>query len=171
MIHIYHGDGKGKTTCGMGLCLRAAGAGKRVLIYQFMKNNHSSERNVLKQVAGITLMDGPDQVKFTSRMTDDERRAFGVYCQETLARIRERILLENSEVVFLDEILYAIDRQMISERMLLDLIWTLPDSIEWILTGRHPGKRLCERADYISEIRKEKHPFDRGIQARRGIEY
>ena len=75
MIHIYCGDGKGKTTAGMGLCLRAAGAGKSVLIYQFLKNNTSSERKILAQIPGIELMRGPDEMKFIFRMTPEEKAA------------------------------------------------------------------------------------------------
>ena len=73
LIHIYHGNGKGKTTCGMGLCVRAAGAGKKVLIYQFLKNSHSSELNILRNVPGITVMEGKEDAKFTFQMTEEEK--------------------------------------------------------------------------------------------------
>ena len=74
MIHIYCGSGKGKTTAGMGLCLRAAGAGKKVLIYQFLKDNTSSERILLEQVKGITLLKGPDRMRFLKHMTPEEKQ-------------------------------------------------------------------------------------------------
>ena len=73
MIHIYCGEGKGKTTAGMGLCLRAAGAGKNVLVYQFLKDNTSSERRILEQIPEIKLMRGPEQMKFIFQMTAEER--------------------------------------------------------------------------------------------------
>ena len=75
MIHIYCGDGKGKTTAGMGLCLRAAGAGKQVLIYQFLKDNTSSERKLLEHIPGICVMKGPERIKFLFQMTPEEKEA------------------------------------------------------------------------------------------------
>ena len=79
LVHIYHGDGKGKTTCGMGLCVRAAGAGDKVLIYQFLKNSKSSERSILEKIPNITLMDGKEDAKFTFNMTDEEKEANKIY--------------------------------------------------------------------------------------------
>ena len=73
LVHIYHGDGKGKTTCGIGLCVRAAGAGDKVLIYQFLKDNSSSERRILERIPNITVMDGKEDIKFTFQMTDEEK--------------------------------------------------------------------------------------------------
>lgn len=73
LIHIYYGDGKGKTTCGMGLCVRAAGYGMKVLIFQFLKNNKSSERTALGCIPGITLMEGDEKAKFTFVMNDEEK--------------------------------------------------------------------------------------------------
>ena len=171
MIHIYHGDGKGKTTCGMGLCLRAAGAGKKVLIFQFMKDGRSSERAALGQVKGITLMEGPEKVRFTGAMSPRERDAFAAYCREQLQVIKKRVAAEAFDLVFLDEVLYAVSKQLIPETQLIDMLRALPPSVEWVLTGRDPGRKLREMADYISEIRKEKHPYDKGIKARIGIEY
>lgn len=74
LVHIYCGDGKGKTTTGMGLCVRAAGYGYRVLIYQFMKNNRTSERKVLEKVENITIVDGLEEEKFSFQMTEEEKK-------------------------------------------------------------------------------------------------
>lgn len=170
MIHIYCGDGKGKTTAGMGLCLRAAGAGKKVLIYQFLKDNTSSERIPLKQMPGITLLQGPDQMKFLRQMSADEKEGLVQTYVQVLSEIGG-LLSEGPpiDVIFLDEVLYGIRRGIISEEGVAALIGAWPEK-EWILTGRCEGGKLWEAADYISVIKKEKHPYDRGIAARKGIE-
>lgn len=74
LIHLYCGDGKGKTTTGMGLIVRAAGYGCKVLLYQFMKNNQTSERKILEKVENITIIDGLDKEKFSFQMTEEEKR-------------------------------------------------------------------------------------------------
>lgn len=172
MIHIYCGDGKGKTTAGMGLCLRAAGAGKKVFIYQLLKDNTSSERKILEQIPGVRVIKGPEQMKFIFQMTDEEKEALKQEYADVLDGLAR--WLETGElsggVIFLDEVLYAVSRGMVDETKLLQLLEKGGDQ-EWILTGRYEGGKLWEAADYISEIHKKKHPFDNGVEARKGIEY
>ena len=171
LIHIYCGDGKGKTTAGMGLCLRAAGAGLKVLIYQFMKDNRSGERAALKQIPGITLLDGPENVQFSFRMSEEEKAAQRAKNQAILQEVTGRAVREGTDVLFLDEIIYCIRAGLLDEEALLLFLQNKPAHLEVILTGQDPGRRLCEAADYISWIRKEKHPYDRQVRARYGIEY
>ena len=172
MIHIYCGEGKGKTTAGMGLCLRAAGAGKKVLVYQFLKDNTSSERRILEQIPEIELMKGPDQMKFIFQMTAEERELMKRGYAGVLDGLSRRIEMKelSAEVIFLDEVLYAVSREMVDETKLLKLLEKGVDR-EWILTGRYEDGKLLKAADYISEILKKKHPFDAGIPARKGIEF
>lgn len=169
-IHIYCGDGKGKTTTGMGLCTRAAGFGYRVLIYQFMKNNKTSERKVLEDVSNITFVDGLEHEKFSSRMTPEEKVERKKYYEEQFRRVTEKAEREGYEVLFCDELIYAIRAGLFDENLLLDYLKNKPEHLEVILTGQNPSERLIELADYVSEIHKVKHPFDRGIPARKGIE-
>lgn len=172
MIHIYCGDGKGKTTAGMGLCLRAAGAGKKVLIYQFLKDNASSERKILEHIPEVTLLKGPETMKFLFRMSLEEKEALKRTYDDVLEKIGRKLQAGelSAEVIFLDEILYAVDREMVDEAVVCHLLEAGKDR-EWILTGRYEGGRLWEAADYISVLHKEKHPFDGGVAARKGIEY
>ena len=170
LVHIYCGDGKGKTTAAVGLCMRAAGFGYRVLIYQFMKDNGSSERKALLQVQGITLMDGPRQEKFSFRMTPEEKEQCRLFNDSQLQMVSEMAVSGGYDVLFLDEVLYAIRAGLLDEEKLVAFLDGKPACLEVILTGRDPGERLMERADYISEIRKVKHPFDHGERARKGIE-
>ncbi len=168
--HIYHGDGKGKTTCGMGLCCRAAGAGKRVLIYQFMKDGNGNERRVLEQFPNVSFANAARKVCFSFEMSETRRNEEKRYYADEFARVKDRVRDEGVDVLFLDEILYAVSSGLFDETELIHYLDEKPEGLEVILTGRDPSAEVKSRADYISEIRKEKHPFDRGLTARDGIE-
>lgn len=170
LIHIYCGDGKGKTTAGMGLCARAAGAGCRVLICQFMKDNSTSERKVLGLSDNITIMDGLPDEKFSFQMTPEEMAQRKTYYAGQLQSAIKKAVGECLDVLFLDEVIYAIRAGLLDEGPLLDFMKNKPENLEVILTGQGPDQALLDAADYVSEIRKIKHPFDRGISARKGIE-
>lgn len=169
-IHIYCGDGKGKTTCGMGLCTRAAGFGYKVLIYQFMKDNRTSERKILTQIPNITWPEGLPLEKFSFRMTPEEKAERKMYYADQFRMLTELAEKEDYDVMFLDEIIYTIRAGLFEEQLLLDFLDQKPEFLEVILTGRDPSEALVTRADYVSEIRKVKHPFDQGLPARKGIE-
>ncbi len=169
-IHIYCGNGKGKTTTGMGLCLRAAGYGYKVLIYQFMKDNKTNERKALAYVPGITLAEGLPQEKFSFQMTAEEKETRKKYYEEQFRAITKKAAREDFDVLFCDELVYAIHAGLFDEQLLLDFLAAKPRKLEVILTGRNPSPRLIEAADYVSDIQKIKHPFDKGLPARKGIE-
>lgn len=169
-VHIYCGNGKGKTSSGMGLCLRAAGYGYKVLVYQFMKDNKTSERKSLAHVPGITLTEGLPQEKFSFQMSEKEKFSRKKYYEEQFRRITEQAGREDYDVLFCDELVYAIRAGLFEEQLLLDFLASKPSKLEIILTGRDPSSRLIDAADYVSEIRKIKHPFDEGLPARKGIE-
>lgn len=170
LIHIYCGDGKGKTTTGMGLCVRAAGFGYRVLIYQFMKDNSTSERNFLSLSENITILDGLPQEKFSFQMTPEEKAQRKAYYEEQLRTVTHKAAAEKYDVLFLDETIYTIRAGLLDESLVLDFLKNKPEHLEVILTGQNPSQALIDAADYVSEIRKVKHPFDQGIPARKGIE-
>ena len=170
LIHIYCGDGKGKTTTGMGLCTRAAGAGLKVLIYQFMKDNLTSERKVLEALPNVTFVDGLAQEKFSFQMTEEEKKERRQFYERRLEEVAQKAAAEDFDVLFLDECIYTIRAGLLDEELLIRFLETKPDRLEVILTGQKPGKRLISAADYVSEIRKIRHPFDAGVPARRGIE-
>ena len=156
-VHIYCGDGKGKTTCGMGLCTRAAGYGYRVLIYQFMKDNSTSERKVLLLSPNVT---------FVPEEKAEQKR----YYEEQFQKVTEKAVQEEYDVLFLDELVYTIGSKLFDEQLLLNFLDHKPEKLEVILTGQGPSEALIERADYVSELKKIKHPFDKGLAARDGIE-
>lgn len=170
LIHIYCGNGKGKTTTGMGLCARAAGFGYRVLIYQFMKNNKTSERKTLEHAENITWLDGLEQEKFSFQMTEEEKRQRREFYDAQLEKVTKIAVEQKFEVLFLDEAIYAIRAGLLDEQKLLDFLDHKPERLEVILTGQGPGEALLQRADYVSEICMRKHPFQNGQPARDGIE-
>lgn len=170
LIHIYCGNGKGKTTTAMGLCARAAGFGLRVLIYQFMKDNSTNERRVLQLCQNITIVDGLASEKFSFQMSQEEKAQRKAYYEEQLRRVTEMACRENYDVLFLDETLYAIGAGLLDESLVLDFLKNKPKHLEVILTGQNQSQALIDAADYVSEIRKIKHPFDQGMAARKGIE-
>lgn len=169
-VHIYCGDGKGKTTCGMGLCVRAAGYGYRVLIYQFMKDNSTSERKAMEKIPGITFVPGLKQEKFSFQMTDQEKEERKLFYEEKFREVVQKAQEENYDVLFLDEIIYTIRAGLFDEDLLIRWLREKPEHLEVILTGQDPGEELTACADYISELKKIRHPFDRGLAARDGIE-
>lgn len=170
LIHIYYGDGKGKTTTGMGLITRAAGFGLRVLLYQFMKDNKTSERKILEQVDNITIIDGLDREKFSFRMTQEEKAAHKKFYEDRFRMVTKKAVEEGYQVLFLDEIIYTISAGLLDEEPVLEFLRRKPENLEVILTGNTPDQALIDQADYVSEIRKVKHPFDAGQGARPGIE-
>lgn len=170
LVHIYCGDGKGKTTTGMGLCARAAGYGYKVLIYQFMKDNKTSERKILENVTNITWLDGLEQEKFSFQMTEEEKREHRAFYNAQLEMVTKKARDEEYDVLFLDETIYTIGAGLLDEEKVLEFLDNRPEHLEVILTGQGPSEALMERADYISEICMRKHPFQKGQAARNGIE-
>ena len=169
LVHIYCGDGKGKTTTGMGLCVRAAGYGYRVLIYQFMKNNRTSERKVLEKVENITIVDGLEEEKFSFQMTEEEKKERRQFYAQQLKMVTEKARDEQFDVLFGRGDLY-IRAGLLDEALVLDFLDHKPEKLEVILTGQGPDEELLARADYVSEICMRKHPFQKGQPARDGIE-
>ena len=169
LIHIYCGDGKGKTTAAVGLTVRAAGAGKRVVFAQFFKDGTSSELAVLRQLDRVQIMHAPRLGKRFARMTPKEREqakeACGLFWPQVLRAAEE------AELLVLDEVLSACRRDLLSYEALLRFLEEKGEELEVVLTGREPSEPLLERADYVTRMEKIKHPFDRGIPAREGIEW
>lgn len=171
LVHIYCGHGKGKTTCAMGLCLRAAGAGLKVVIYQFMKDGRAGERRILEKDENVTFLNEARSVSFNFQMNEEQKQQERERYLADLAHIEDYTRHENTDVLLLDEVLYAISCGLLPEQALTDFLDHRPGKLEVILTGREPSAEVMERADYISRIAEEKHPYQKGIPARKGIEY
>ena len=159
MIHVYHGDGKGKTTAAMGLALRMLAAGRRVVVVQFLKDGESGEARLLAGHFGVPVFAGKVSDKFTWSMTPEELAATCELHDGNLASALAELEGAQEGLLVLDEAL--VDRALdMSAR-----------GVEVALTGRAPSRKVVEKADYITEMRCEKHPYAQGICAREGVEY
>lgn len=167
MVHIYCGDGKGKTTAAMGLALRMAGAGNRVVVGQFFKDGSSSELALLKALPGVTVRHC-DTVKGRFVNLSDEERQLAR--RDYTAFLRE-LLAVDCDCLVLDEAVSACNHGVIPEDEVTAYLKRWGIAREIILTGRNPSRTLFDCADYVTEMVKRRHPFDSGIPARRGVEY
>lgn len=170
LIHIYYGDGKGKTTTGMGLTIRAAGFGYKVLVYQFMKNNKTSERKILEKADNIRIIDGLEEEKFSFQMTEEEKAERREFYKQQFLKVTQIAREEGFDVLFMDETVYTISAGLLDEKVVLDFLKNKPENLEVIITGNTPSQDLIDAADYVSDIRKIKHPYNQGQAARDGIE-
>ncbi|MBQ8927445.1 MAG: cob(I)yrinic acid a,c-diamide adenosyltransferase [Oscillospiraceae bacterium] len=171
LLHLYCGDGKGKTTAAVGLAVRAAGAGLHVLFVQFLKGRDSGEVGMLRQLPGIEVLRCDRDYGFTFSMTPEDRAAI-TRCHDGMLRlVHERMASGETELVVLDEFCAAYRAMLFDIPLAEDLVLHRPAGVEMVLTGRDPAEKFRRAADYLSEIRALAHPYERGIPARRGIEY
>lgn len=175
LVQVFWGDGKGKTTSSLGTALRACGNGLNVHLVQFMKNGADSlekqvpgEIEALEKFPNFTFkrfgMDGWVLKKPTQNQIDS--------CVKALDYTKESLKNSDFDIIIADEILYAIELGTLTEEQVIELIETKPEKKELILTGSHkPYPKIFEKADLVTEVKKIKHPYDKGILAREGIEY
>lgn len=171
LIHIYCGEGKGKTTAAIGLMIRAAGHGKRCLLVQFLKDGQSGEIDILRALPEVRIITGQKYTKFSFYMNELEKKETLALHMQYLEQAVEAARSLSIDLLVLDEAFGAIQTQLLSEKALLDFLQTKPGQIEVVMTGRYPSEPMLAAADYISEIACCRHPYQRGIPAREGIEY
>ena len=172
LIHIYTGEGKGKTTASVGLVVRAAGQGLKVLFVQFFKLDDASsgEKEILKKLPGIELLrSNVRHPMFTKEKTDKEllKQSIG----ETFETVKKKIASDGINLLVLDEINSVLTGGWLDIDDMIDFLENRPEGLEVVLTGRDAPVELVKMADYVTEMLKIKHPFDNGIKARKGIEY
>ena len=171
LIHIYCGDGKGKTSAAIGLAVRAAGNGMKVLFTRFLKTEDSGELKILDQISGIEVIHLKKSFGFYKTLSEQGKKEMS----EMYFRLWKEILVKSRKeeyvVLVMDEFMAAYNYGLIPNEDAITFLKEKPERMEIVLTGRNPDERLIELADYVSEIKKRKHPFDRGIYARKGIEY
>jgi len=169
LVEIFTGSGKGKTSAALGVMLRALGHGLRVHIIFFMKGNYPyGERNMLPQLPNVSFQSfGHEHFVDPQNVQVEEREQ----ASEALQAARAVIDSGKFDLVVLDEVNVAVAWKLIEVEDLLKLIDEKPQNVELILTGRHADQRLIERADLVTEMVEVKHPYQKGIKARKGIEY
>lgn len=166
-LHIYTGDGKGKTTAAVGLCARALGAGLKIYFAQFMKGKESGEFAVLKK--------WDDNFDFET-FSDDcfiWNKASIEQCklaQRGLVKVEKILKSAEYDLVIMDEANNCIEKGLFTVDQLLDTIKYKAEETELVITGRSADRKLIEAADLVTEMKKVKHYFDKGVRARKGIE-
>lgn len=171
LIHIYCGDGKGKTTACMGLAMRAVGRDKKVLLTQFLKDNESGELNSIAKLGeNMVLFKGEPVKKFFKFMSEEERSRTEKEHRERFRTVTKKAVDENFDVLIMDEIIASTNIGFIPLDEVIEFLKNKPKELEVVLSGRNPNEKLVELADYVSEIQAVKHPYERGITSRIGIE-
>lgn len=211
MIHLYTGDGKGKTTAAVGLCVRAAGAGQRVIFSQFMKGNDTGELHVLEHIPNVRILRSAKQFGFYKTLSRAEKAELTDIHNALLDQILEAVTNGQCDMAVLDEITYPVSWGLVDAAKLERLIALekaaeaasnpgagggavakevepdrsaaakapdegaegrgLPGAFELVFTGRDPAGFLMDSADYVTQMKALRHPFEKGIRARKGIEY
>ena len=166
LVHIYTGDGKGKTTAALGLAMRAAGQGMKVAFIQFLKGLPCDELFFAQQHSPLKIV----QIRVGDSFKKSKEQA-SQEAQQTLDYAEQEILSGKYDLVVLDEIFIAINQGLITVKQVLDLLDSKPASVELVLTGRKAPPEIVQRADLVTEMLMIKHPFTEGTDARRGIEY
>jgi len=170
LIHLYTGEGKGKTTAALGLTLRASGAGYKVVIVQFMKGRDTSEVGSLSLLPGVTVFRNKTNAGFWKNMDDSKRESRRAEHNGNLKRALELVYSGECDLLILDEAVSAYNCEAVDRSLIEKLLREKPDELELVLTGRSPAEVFIDNADYITEMKKLRHPFDKGIAARKGIE-
>lgn len=171
LIHLYTGDGKGKTTAAIGLAVRAAGAGMKVVFAQFMKGRDTSELKSLSSLEGITIVRNDKDLGWFKKDDKEQVDSYTQVHNSILDEIETFIMNGECDVLILDEVTYPYNYGIIDKERLQALIEDKTEDLEIILTGRNAPEFMIEAADYLTEMKCHKHPYEQGIQARRGIEY
>lgn len=170
MLHIYTGNGKGKTTAAVGLAVRAAGAGLRVHFFQMMKDGTSSEIAMLEKL-GVTVKASESCCKFSHEMNDSEKAIATAEHTAMLAEIMMLLGTGLADLVVIDEFFCALSAKLVDSSLAEAMLNSYNGKTELVLTGRGACSPYTDRADYITEMTPLRHPYDKGVQARKGIEY
>lgn len=171
LVHIYTGNGKGKTTAAIGLGVRACGRGMKVLMVQFLKGALTGEMNSLKALEpSFELHRGKEVKKFTWKMNEEEKAQTAAEQRRILEYAIEAASGGGLDLLIMDEALGAMSTGMLDKEAVAEFIKGKPEKLELVLTGRGATQEFIELADYVSEIRAVKHPAEKGVKARKGIE-
>jgi cob(I)alamin adenosyltransferase len=166
-IHLYTGNGKGKTTAALGLAIRAAGAGKKVFIAQFVKGMPYAEHKALQRFPEIILKQYGLDCFIVNEPTQEDMKLARIGLNE----VSEIVLKNACDVLILDEVCIALHYGLFELNEIIHLLREKPESMEIILTGRYAPNELMDKADLVTEMKEIKHYYNRGIQAREGIEF
>ena len=167
---LYYGFGKGKTTAAIGLSIRAIGAGLKVVFLQFIKEENSSEIKILKKIPNFIIEVGGRgfyKIRGDQKPPSTHKKAAAKLFRKAQEYLKEK----DSDILILDEILDCIEYELLSKKELIDFILKKPDTKTLVLTGHKAPKEIIKLCDVVSEMRKVKHIYDKGIMAQLGIDF
>jgi cob(I)alamin adenosyltransferase len=172
LVIVYTGDGKGKTTASLGMCIRAAGRRKKVKILQFIKGTwHYGELDGIKLLSDYVELEQMGK-GFVGIIDDKEDISTHVKAAEkALERSREEMLSGKYDILILDELNVALKLNLVKLETVLDLIKDKPEKMHLVITGRDAHEKVIELANLVTEMREIKHPFQEGILAQEGVDF
>ena len=172
MMHLYTGEGKGKTTAAVGLAVRHLGSGGTLGFVQFLKSTPSGEIAVLESLPRATVLRNREKHGFTIHMSAEQKRRVTASHNENLSKAQEMVRHGSISMLVLDELSAAYALELIDREAVDALIASAKEAdIELVITGRDPAPGFVDAADYITEMRPIRHPYEKGVPARRGIEF
>lgn len=175
MIHLYTGEGKGKTTAAVGLGIRAAGRDLQVCFAQFMKGNDTGELYVLKKLSNVAVFRSEKNFGFYSSMSETDKAELTKIHNSILDDLLSAAQSGNCRMIILDEVTYPVKWGLLDIGKLKSLLEFgrkgAEGEMEIVLTGRGAADFLADAADYLTEMKCVRHPYEKGITARRGIEF
>ncbi|MDO4478435.1 MAG: cob(I)yrinic acid a,c-diamide adenosyltransferase [Lachnospiraceae bacterium] len=171
LIHIYTGNGKGKSTAAAGLAIRFAGMGGKVVFAQFMKTNKTSEFKVMQEVDNIDFYLPDRSFGFSFKMTEEKKAEAAAYYPGYLKAAFDHAVAAKAGLLVLDEVINADRKGFLDHEALVQLLKDKPEDMEVVMTGRKPAEDLVALSDYVSSIEMVKHPYTEGVPARKGIEF
>ena len=171
LIHLYYGYGKGKTTAALGLAVRASGSGKKVVIVQFLKDTNTSELKSFAHIPNVKILRGTAGKVFVRDMSPEQLDDTKAIQENNFRQALEYVNTGDCDLLILDEALDAYQLGLLDKELFLKLILNKPESLELVITGHKPDAQIIDAADYVTEMTKIKHPYDKGVFARKGIEF
>lgn len=172
LVQVYTGDGKGKTTAALGLGMRAAGNDFKVIMVQFLKGDFTGELNSVKKLQpNFQIIRFEKKRGFFWTLTEEEKLELKKEIENAFGFCIEVEKENKCDVLILDEIMGVLINKLLTEEDIIKLIDLKPRNMELVLTGRNVPERILERADLVTEMKAVKHYFNKGISARKGIEY
>ena len=166
LVHVYTGNGKGKTTAALGMCVRAVGHGLRALVVQFMKTGGTYGEGSLDLPGLRVVPSGHSCLVFSKEITQQDRDM----AAEGLATAAEAMRAGEYDIVVLDEVNVAIKLGLLDARDVVDAVRSRAAGVEVVLTGRYAPPEILDIADYITEMREVRHPYQRGVLSRKGVD-
>lgn len=171
LIHLYCGDGKGKTIASFGLAARAAGNNMKVVVVQFLKGTKTGEVTLFSTLDNVTIFRNKKDRGFFKNMSDEEIEEVKCEHDENIRNAIDKIDNNECDMLILDELCAAYRYELVDRRIIDNLILHKKKELELVITGRNPDKLFIDNADYITEMKLIRHPFEKGIVSRKGIEY